>query len=393
MIRFDEEFLKDPASAYARLRAEGPVHRAETPDGAQVWLVTGYDDVRALLGDPRLSLDKATSSGGYRGLSLPPALDKNLLNMDAPEHTRLRKVLGKAFTRGQVERLRPRVAEIAGELLDGLSSRADLIAEYAAPLPIAVICELLGVPAADASGFRGWTDRILLPASPEDAKEALVAMYGFLTGLIAAKRAEPGEDLLGTLVTLDELTEDELLSAAFLLLFAGYENVVHQIGNGVAALLARPDQLAAVLADPALLPSTVDELLRFEPPGPLAIRRFPLEDVEIGGVTIPAGDTVMLAVASAHRDGSRFPDPDVLDVHRTENPHVGFGHGPHFCLGAPLARLELETGLGMLLKRFPGMRLAVAPEELRWRPSFRTRGLAELPVIVFPPDGTVVPDP
>ncbi|WP_432845485.1 cytochrome P450 family protein [Amycolatopsis sp. CA-161197] len=370
-VRFDEEFLADPVCAYARLRAAGPVHRAESPDGAPIWLVTRYAEVKAGLGDPRLSLDKAHSSGGYRGLALPPALDKNLLNLDAPEHTRLRRLLGRAFTPRRVEALRPEVTRIAEELADALPAEADLMAGYAVPLPITVICVLLGVAPADVAVFRTWTDAVLMPTDAEATRDAMRSLYAFVTELIAAKRAEPGEDLLS--VVAPDLTDDELLSAAFLLLLAGYENVVHVLGNGFHELLTRP----ALRTAPA--ESFVDEILRHASPAQLAIRRFPLQDLEIGDTTVRAGDTVLLALASAHRDDTVFDAPDTFDADRPDNPHLAFGHGPHFCLGAPLARLELEIGFDTLLRRFPAMVPAGDPV---WRSTFRSRGPAALPVIL-----------
>ncbi|QYN21063.1 cytochrome P450 [Amycolatopsis sp. DSM 110486] len=373
-VRFDDEFLADPVCAYARLRAAGPVHRAESPDGAPIWLVTRYAEVKAGLGDPRLSLDKAHSSGGYRGLALPPALDKNLLNLDAPEHTRLRRLLGRAFTPRRVEALRPEVTRIAEELADALPAEADLMAGYAVPLPITVICVLLGVAPADVAVFRTWTDAVLMPTDAAVARDAMRSLFGFLTELISAKRADPGEDLLS--VVAPDLTDDELLSAAFLLLLAGYENVVHVLGNGLHELLTRPAPRSAPAGSSV---SIVDEILRHASPVQLAIRRFPLQDLEIGDTKIPAGDTVLLALASAHRDDTVFEDPDTFDADRPDNSHLAFGHGPHYCLGAPLARLELEIGFDTLLRRFPAMALAGDPE---WRSSFRSRGLASLPVIL-----------
>ncbi|QUH00377.1 cytochrome P450 [Saccharopolyspora erythraea] len=385
-VEIDDEFVTCPHAAYARLRGQGPVHRAVAPDGSHVWLVTRYDDVRAALADPRLSLDKAHATGGYRGLPLPPALDANLLNMDAPEHTRLRRIVARAFTAHRTELLRPRVQEIADELLDAVAGReqAELMSAFAGPLPITVICELLGVDARDRPDFRAWTDETLAPSTPDRARDSLRSLYAFLVDLIARKRAEPGADMLSTLVGLRDdagsLTEDELTSTAFLVLFAGYENTVNLIGNGLAALLARPAQLAAVRSDRELLSSTVEELLRFDPPPQLAIRRFPKEDLEIGGVRIPAGDTVLLSLVSAHHDPARFPSPGELLPDRADNAHLAFGHGPHFCIGAPLARMEAEIAFSTVLARFPGLSLAVDPAELRWRPSFRNRGLRELPV-------------
>jgi hypothetical protein len=376
-VQFDADFLNDPVCAYARLREAGPVHRANSPDGASIWLVTRYAEVKAGLGDPRLSLDKANSGGGYHGLSLPPALDRNLLNLDAPEHTRLRRLLGRAFTPRRVEALRPEVTRIADELAADLPAEADLVAGFAVPLPIRVICALLGVDPADVTDFRAWSDAVLMPTDSGAAREAMRSLYGYLASLIAVKRADPGDDLLS--VVAPELTDDELLSAAFLLLLAGYENVVYALGNGLVELLARPSLRASLVASPSLLASTVDEILRHASPLQLAIRRFPVENLVIGDVEIPAGDTVMLAVASAHRDPSAFTSPDTFDPERGDNPHVAFGHGPHFCLGAPLARLELEVGLGTLLRRFPGM---VAAGEPGWRSSFRSRGTATLPVLL-----------
>ncbi|MDA3626939.1 cytochrome P450 [Saccharopolyspora sp. WRP15-2] len=383
MIEIDSSFVTEPRATYARLREQGPVHRATAPDGTSIWLVTRYADVRAALADPRLSLDKKNSAGGYRGFSLPPALDANLLNMDAPEHTRLRRIIGKAFAPRRIEPLRPRVQQLADALLDDLTEReADLMPAYCGPLPIAVICELLGVGEADRPDFRSWTDHLLAPETPDQARNALGALHGYLLDLIAAKRANPGADFLSTLVSLrdeeDRLSEDELTAAAFLVLFAGYENTVNVLGNGLAALLTNPAALAR--ARQGITSSTVDELLRFDPPPQLAIRRFPLVDVEIGGVTIPAGETVLLSLVSAHHDPDRYADPEHLDLDRADNPHLAFGHGPHYCLGAALARMETEIGLNTLLSRFPDLALAVPEQELHWRNSFRNRGLRTLPV-------------
>ncbi|MFE6612589.1 cytochrome P450 [Amycolatopsis sp. NPDC057786] len=388
LVQFDARFLDDPDAAYTVLRSEKPVHRAITPDGSPVWLVTRYDDVRAALADPRLSLDKRNAGTGYRGFDLPPELDANLLNMDAPDHSRLRPILRRGFTRARVEGLRPRIREIADGLLAALpdTGEVDLIEAFAAPLPITVICELLGIPPAGRPDFRSWTDRMLAPTSADDVGLAVKSLWRYLLELAAAKRADPGEDLISALIDERDvegrMSEAELISALFLVLGAGYENVVHQIGNGLAALLARPQLLARLREERALLPSTVDELVRFCSPSQLAIRRFATVDVTIGGITVPAGDTVMLSLASADRDPGRFADPDVLDPRREDNPHLGFGHGPHYCLGAPLARIEIEVGLAALFDRYSELALAVPHDRLRWRPSFRNRGLLALPVSV-----------
>ncbi|MGR3935174.1 cytochrome P450 family protein [Streptomyces sp. BRA346] len=386
--------IEDLYPALAALREAGPVHRIAGTDGRPAWLVTRYDDVRRAFADPRLSLDKRHAApGNYSGFSLPPALDTNLLNMDPPDHTRVRRLVVKAFTPGRVEKLREPVRGVAGELLDAIEpdGRADLLAAYAGQLPIIVICDLLGVPEGDRRDFRAWSDALITPdpARPQGAKEAVGAMLRFYTGLIAKKRAEPGDDLLSDLIRVrddeteggaDRLSEDELTSLAFLILLAGYENTVHLIANSVLSLLDHPALLHELREDPARIPAAFDELARYEAPAPLAIRRFPREDIEIGGVTIPAGETVLLSVASAHRDPAHFQDPDALNPHIGRSGHLALGHGIHYCLGAPLARMETDIALATLLSRFPGLRLEVPREDLRWRPTIRARGLISLPV-------------
>jgi cytochrome P450 len=383
------ELITDPYRVYARLRQAAPVHRIAGTDGRPAWLVTRYGDVRQALGDPGLSLDKSNSlPGNYQGLALPPALDANLLNMDPPDHTRIRRLVSQAFTPRHIEQLREPIRRTADALLDAIAEqgRADLIATYAAPLPISVICDLLGVPPHSRRDFRAWTDALITPdpARPGAAREAVGSMLAFFTELIAEKRAALSGDLLSGLIAVqdegDRLGEDELMSLAFLILFAGYENTVHLIGNTVLALLTHPDQLAVLRAQPHLLGRAVEELARYDGPAPLAIRRFPVRDVTIGGVTVPAGETVLLSLAAANRDPSRFADPDRLDVTRDPSGHLALGHGIHYCLGAPLARMETEIALTALLQRLPSLALAVPESELRWRPSIRTRGLLALPV-------------
>ncbi|THA81741.1 cytochrome P450 [Streptomyces sp. A0592] len=390
------ELIEHPHSVHDRLRDTAPVCRITGTDGTPAWLVTRYDDVRAALADPRLSLDKShAAEGGYRGLSLPPALDANLLNMDPPDHTRIRRLVSRAFTPRRTEQLRAPIRATADRLLDALgpAGTADLVAAYAAPLPIVVICDLLGVPEDRRLDFRTWTDALIAPDPnrPRAAKEAVVAMLGFFTELMAHKRSRPGDDLLSDLIAVrdgdgrdgggdggDRLSEDELMSLAFLILFAGYENTVQLIGNAIHTLLEHPGELARLRKDPSALPAAVEELARYEGPAPLAIRRFPTEDVTIAGVTVPAGETVLLSLASANRDPARFPRPDLLDLDRDTSGHLALGHGIHYCLGAPLARAETEIALAALLERYPVLESASpAP---RWRPSLRARGLTELPV-------------
>ncbi|MGW3043340.1 cytochrome P450 family protein [Kitasatospora sp. NPDC001159] len=384
-----KSLIADPYGTYAKLRAEAPVQRIVGPDGLPVWLVTRYPDVRQALADPSLALDKAHAApGNYKGLSLPPALDANLLNMDPPDHTRIRRLVSQAFTPRRVSALRAPIERVAEQLLDTIEplGRTDLVANYAAPLPITVICDLLGVPEDDRLDFRSWTDTLITPdpARPEQARAAVTSMLGFFTGLIERKRTEPADDLLSDLIAVrdeqDSLSEDELTSLAFVILFGGYENTVHLIANAVLALLTHPEQLAALRAEPELIAGAVEEFARFDGPAPLAIRRFPREDVIIGGVTVPAGETVLLSLASANRDPEQFTDPDRLDLRRRENGHLALGHGIHYCLGAPLARMETSLALSALLRRFPDLALDVPVGELRHRPAIRARGLLELPV-------------
>ncbi|WP_369270353.1 cytochrome P450 [Streptomyces sp. R11] len=380
--------LDHPYDVYRRLRETAPVHRMAGPDGSPAWLVTRHDDVHEALADPRLSLDKRHAApGSYQGFALPPALDANLLNIDPPDHTRIRRLVGRAFTPRRVEQLRTPIRRTADRLLDALGPHGttDLISSYAAPLPITVICDLLGVPDERRRDFREWTDALVAPdpARPQAAKEAVVAMLGFFTRLLADKRREPADDLLCDLIAVrdtdgDRLGEDELMSLAFLILFAGYENTVQLIGNAVLALLDHPEQLAALRENPSRMPSAVEEFARYDGPALLAIRRFPTEDVTIGGVAVPAGDTVLLSLAAANRDPVRFPDADRLDLGRDASGHLALGHGIHYCLGAPLARAETEIALAALLDRFP--ELALADDDLRWRRSLRARGLLALPV-------------
>ncbi|MFF7880422.1 cytochrome P450 [Streptomyces sp. NPDC020794] len=384
-----EGLIDHPYAVYDRLRDTAPVHRVAGTDGNPAWLVTRYEDVREALANPLLSMDKRHAlPGSYQGLSLPPALDANLLNMEAPDHTRIRRLVVRAFTSRRVEQLRTPVRETADRLLDALGPHgsADLIAAYAAPLPITVICDLLGIPGEHRRDFRAWTDVLVAPdpARPRAAKEAVVAMLGFLTQLLADKRKKPADDLLCDLIAVrdegDRLTEDELTSLAFLILFAGYENTVQLIGNAILGLLTHPDQLAALRANPERFPDAVEEFARHEGPALLAIRRFPVEDVTIGEVTVPAGETVLLSLAAANRDPARFPDPERLDLDRDASGHLALGRGIHYCVGAPLARLETEIAVSALLERLPDLALDAAPAELRWRPSLRARGLLALPV-------------
>ncbi|MGP3988846.1 cytochrome P450 family protein [Streptomyces sp. 3N207] len=396
---FDESFRAMPHAVYNKLRDEAAVHRVALPDGAEVWLVTRDKDVRAGLADPRLSVNKAHSTGGYQGFSLPPALDANLLNLDHDDHIRLRRLVAQGFTPRRAEAMRAGIQAVADRLTDGLAERlesdgvADLVQEFAAPLPLTVVCDLFEVPEADRRPFASWVTTMLAMESPQQVGEAISQMHDFLRRLVAERRSAPGDDLLSALIEArdegDRLSEDELCSLAFLVLGAGIENVQHLLSGGFLALLRHPRQLAALRGDSSLLPDAVEELMRYAHPNLTAIRRFPTEPVEFGGVRIPAGDTVLFALAAAHRDPARYEEPDRFDIRRrtggTSRPeaggmHLALGQGMHYCLGAPLARMEIGLALEALLSRFPVLRLAVEPDELRWQTSFRSHALRALPL-------------
>lgn len=379
--------------AYAALAGAGPVHRITLPTGAPAWLITGYDEVRQALHDPRIVKSQEVMAG-LGGGQLPPgvlaAIITHMLNSNVPDHTRLRRLVTAAFTRRRIEQLAPRIQQITDELLDTMAgvAQVDLIDSFACPLPITVICELLGVPAQRRAEFHDWSSVIVTGtlAAPDAFAKATTAMVDFLRELAAVKRAAPADDLLSALVAVrdgaDQLSEDELTSMASLLLVAGHETTVNLIGNGVLALLTHPEQLALLRAQPHRLGDTIEELLRFDGPVQVATLRVTTEPVHLGGVTIPTGGIVVPGLLAANRDPASIPQPDVLDITRTDNPHLGFGHGIHHCLGAPLARLEGRIALTSLLARFPRLRLAVPPEQLTRRPSVLMHGLTALPVVL-----------
>jgi cytochrome P450 len=387
-----DDYFQDPLSYFARMRAEGPVAWVTMPDGRRAWLITGYEDVRAALADPRIVKDWPRKMAPGEGYQLDPALEflnVHMLNMDPPDHTRLRRLVTKAFTARRVASLRPRVEAITSSLLsamaDGDHPEVDLIEAFAFPLPITVICELIGIPVADQEAFRGWSHALMSSAiSLEEVLSAALAIREYLTDLVAAKRQEPADDLLSALIAArdeeDFLDEREMIGMLVLLLVAGHETTTNLLASGMLALFTHPAQLSRLRADPALLPGAVEELLRFVNPINHASERFALEPVPIAGVTIPPREWVVCATFSANHDPARFPDPGQLDLSRDAGGHLAFGHGIHFCLGAPLARLEGEVAFGALLARFPALSLAVPVSELRWRPSSVIHGLASLPV-------------
>ena len=388
------EFVAYPYDAYAELREHAPVSRYE-PTGQ--WLVSRYQDVGALLRDRRLG---RTYTHRYTheefGRPAPdPAHepfhtlnDHGLLDLEAPDHTRIRRLVSKAFTPRMVQELRPTVTRLADELVGGLlaDGGGDLIAAVAEPLPVAVIAEMLGVPEADRGLLRPWSAAITgmfeLNPGEETARRAVTASIEFsdyLRALIRERRTRPGTDLISALIRAQEgadaLNEQEMVSTCVLLLNAGHEATVNTTGNGWWALLRNPDQLDRLRGSvDELLPTAVEELMRYDTPLQM-FERWVLEDIEVAGVSIPRGSEVALLFGSANRDPARFTDPDRLDVARTDNPHITFGAGIHFCLGAPLARLELGESYGALLRRAPGLRLVREPE---WQPGYVIRGLKEL---------------
>jgi cytochrome P450 len=384
---FDGAFWRDPYPVLAAMRADDPVREVVTPDGP-VWLVTRYDDVRAALADPRLCKDWRYTLPPEERAAAPRNDVPMMITLDPPDHTRLRKLVTRSFTVRRITALRPRIAEIAAELLDELPPDRpfDLMAHYAFRLPVQVICELLGVPADDRDRFGAWSGAMIDQVSADEAAQASGQMYGYLAELVARKRAEPDGALLTALSQLadgedgDQLSENELVAMAMLLLIAGHETTTNLIGNAVLGLLTRPDQLARLRSEPELMSRAVEEFLRWDSPIWNAPFRVAAEDVELSGVTIPARSLVQLTLGAANRDDARFPDAADLRVDRDAAGHVAFGHGIHFCLGAPLARIEGEVALTALLDRFPRLELAADPADLGYRRSTLVRGLTALPV-------------
>jgi cytochrome P450 len=392
----------DPFPEMARLREQAPVHRVNLPDGHAAWLVVGYDEARGLLNDPRLSKDMHAAlvrdvdivAEGLPG----PALARHMLNVDPPDHTRLRRLVSGAFSPRRVQSMQPRIAAIVDALLDRIAAGdpdrpVDLVASFAFPMPFTVICELLGIATGDRQAF-GTELRALVDA-PEHTRAvaAAAAVIDMLDDLVARKRHTPDDDLVTALIAARDgaecLSEQELRSTIFQLVVAGHDTTTNLIGNAVVALHRHPDQLAALRTHPDRIETAVEELLRFDPPAHHATFRYAVDDVQIAGTTIPAGSQVLVGLAAPNRDPARFADPHVLDLTRTDQRHLAFGHGIHHCLGAGLARLEARIALDSLLRRFPRMRIAVPFDELHWShgDGVVLRGLAELPVIPGPTGG------
>jgi cytochrome P450 len=389
------EFKANPFLLLARMRAEHPVCRVTLPDKTPVWLVMRYEDVKALLTDERFAKSR------YNALTpeqlrkqpwVPPMfrpLERTMIDLDPPDHTRLRQLVHKAFTPRLIEQMRERVQTLANELLDAVTRKAemDLIREYALPLPMTIITEILGVPTQDRDKFHKWSKVIVAVDQFNANWRVIPAIWMFnryLRRFFKVRRADLRDDLVSALIQGEEagdrLSEDELLAMVFLLLVAGHETTVNLIASGTLELLRHHDQMEKLRRDPTLIKSAVEELLRYTAPVFNSTERYAREDVTIQGVTISRGEMTLGVIGSANRDETVFENPDILDIEREPNKHLSFGHGIHYCLGAALARLEAQIAISTLLERMPKLRLKGPPESLRWRRSLILRGLAALPV-------------
>ena len=391
---FSPEGRRNPHPIYARLRREGRVHCAIDPyRKVPLWIVTGYADCVETLKDPRLAKDPHKLPPEARARFLPlgeqgDALLKSMINADPPDHGRLRSRMQRVFSPRGMEARWARIQAIADDLCDRLAGRGrvDLIADFAFPLPVTVIAELIGVPAEHHERFRRWSRALLeMSTAPEDierARAALRELADYFRQVLAERRAAPRDDIASALGEAEELSVDERLSLLFLLLVAGHETTVNLIGNGALTLLRHPDELQRLRDRPALIGSAIEEVLRYESPAETSSLRFTLEDCEIAGARIPAGEAVLAGILSANRDPAEFPEPDRFDITRAPNRHLAFGVGAHFCLGAPLSRVEGDVAVTTLLRRLPNLRLAADPDQLRWSPRVLLRGLVSLPVEV-----------
>jgi cytochrome P450 len=390
-------FKVDPFPVYAHLQAEAPALRVplNMPLAKEVVLLTRYADVATLLRDPRFSKERTNaglSAGGPPAIirSIVAPLMNSMLDKDDPDHARLRRLVQTAFTPKRVEEITGRIAAMSETLLDRMEGRQeiDLIADFAMPLPVGVIADMLGVPEADRSKFVRWSNTLIdggqSPLTMLMGMPRVIAFMRYIRNLVALRRAEPRDDLTSDLVKAQDagqqFSADELVSMIVLLLTAGHETTTNLIGNGMLALLQDPEQLSRLRSEPQRIDSAVEELLRFAGPVEMSTFRYAREDMEIAGLPIRKGEAVLGIIAAANRDERQFADPDRLDIGRDPNRHLTFGMGGHYCLGAPLARLEGRIAIPMLLQRFPHLRLAKPPAELRWRPQLILRGLKTLPL-------------
>lgn len=398
----DPKHRPDPHPLYHRMRSVAPVYRGREPGtGRPVWFLTRYADVQRALLDPRLGREHdrlpeelaAPHRSARNHVLAALGLDRHVLNLDPPDHTRLRRLVAPALGARTVTALAPRIRQVTTGLLDDLAGRdgvVDLIDAIALPLPVTIIAELLGVPIDDQAQFRTWVEEMINETGQPD-RRAAADFLAYLDERIERRRADPGDDLISQLIQVEEqgdkLTSSELRSTAFLLLAAGHETSVKLIGNGILALLRHPGQLARLRARPDLIDPAVEEVLRYDGPVESPMLRYALADVDFGGVVVPRGDAVAPMVMAANRDPEVFRQPDTFDLTREPNRHLTFGHGTHFCLGAPLARLEGRIALAALIHRFPQLDLAVSRSELEWSRGFSVHGVERLPVSLGTPVG------
>nr|CAE53712.1 putative cytochrome P450 [Streptomyces peucetius subsp. caesius ATCC 27952] len=379
----------EPDPYWEPLRREQPLQRVTLPYGGEAWLATRYQDVRKVFADRRFSRALAVAPGAPRFLPHQPPADA-VLSVEGPDHARLRRLVGKVFTPRRVEAMRPLIQSTADRLLDAMEEigpPADLVEDFSLPFAVSMICELLGVPPEDRKRFCTWSDALLTTTAhtPAQVRDHMMQMHDYLGGLVAQRRTRPTEDLIGSLVTArdaeDKLTEGELVRLAEAILIAGYETSASQIPNFLYVLFRNPHLLERLRNDHDLIPDAVEELLRYVPIGTVdGFPRTATEDVELGGVLIRAGETVVPSMGAANRDPELFADPEELDLTRSPNPHLGFGAGPHHCLGAQLARVELQITLTTLFRRYPRLRLAVPEESLAWKAGLMVRGMHTMPI-------------
>jgi cytochrome P450 len=390
----DPMFKANPFPIFAHLRMNAPVLRLPARFGqGNMWLITRYKDAVAVLKDERFIKNERSLLSPEELAKLPPqsfdVMSASLLENDGETHRRLRSLVHKAFTPQLIEHLRPRIEAICAEMLDRVAGKGemDLMGDYAFPLPIIVICEMLGVPGEDRDNFRAWSNTLLNQSSGGDmmkVQQSMMALLGYLRGVINDRRKNPQDDLITHLVQVeeagDQLNEIELLAMVFLLLVAGHETTVNLIGSGMLALLEHPTQLQKLRDNPSLIRTAIEELLRFTSPVENSTQRYTNQDVVVSGVLIPRGELVLVSLASANRDPEQFENPETLDITRADNKHIAFGFGAHYCLGAPLARMEGAIAIPMLLERMKHLKLAIDPSRLKWRPSLFVRGVDSLPV-------------
>lgn len=388
---FTHAFNQNPYPAFHSLQQHDPVHQALMPDGHYAWIVTRYEDAVAVLKDTRFIKDFTVFlNEEERAEAQKNIFSQNMLFADPPDHKRLRGLVQQAFTPKMIEELRGRITEIANELIDDMQdrSRIDIIDDFAFPLPIIVICEMLGVPSEDRDKFRTWSNTLVEasndPGKAEKIQQHTEEFTAYLRDWIATRREQPVDDMVSKLIQAEEagdrLSEQELYGVVSLLIIAGHETTVNLIANGLFALMTHPDQMRTLQQQPERIRPAIEEMLRFEGPVEFSTDRWASETIEFQGKTINMGDHVLVALDAANRDPEAFEDPDVFDITRGQSKHLAFGKGMHFCLGAPLARVETEVAVNTLLERFPELQLDASPAELEWRPGILMRGLTELPV-------------